>query len=141
VWNEKKNPTWMQKRGGSGLGFQPTELKNYRVQCIATGDIAPIFVALAYLLLIELRNSHSSDNQRNPDIKLTMVVHDSLLSQVRVGDKQLAERWFAGLQGLAGKGVKMAFKKLWNYDLTIPLRLDGERKMSWGQKNPRVLGN
>jgi hypothetical protein len=132
TWHQKEAPSWVKEV----LSFSPTELKNYRVQALATADIAPLFVALVFLMFQELRAKGTGDHWA-----LHMVVHDSLLIEVsppkNTGPQ--VNRLFAALSALASVGVARAFKNLWGYEFPLTLRLDGESKQAWHEASPHKL--
>jgi DNA polymerase I-like protein with 3'-5' exonuclease and polymerase domains len=143
TWHEQQAPKWMRSRkGGVGLTFSPTELKNYRVQSIATGDIAPMLVALTMLMLMDMRKAEGvTFNATAPSIMMNMAVHDSILLSCQKSDG-LAERTFKALQGLAGRIIPKVFSEYLRTPINVPLRLDGEVKPTWySPNNTKVLGN
>jgi DNA polymerase-1 len=66
VFNEYKS-TW----GDREYTFSPTELKNYPVQGLATGDIVPMMLGILYRKLIN-----------KPHVYLVNTVHDSIMLDV-----------------------------------------------------------
>lgn len=63
---------WKVKKSGRLYSFSPTELKNYPVQGLATGDIVPLMLGILYRQLVV-------SNKYGDKIKFINTIHDSVM--------------------------------------------------------------
>ena len=108
------------KRTGSEWGFKPTEIKNYFVQGLATGDIVPLFAG-------EL---HSEIYKRRIDVKLINTVHDSVLADVHEDNEG---RFLVVVKGLLDRFDDVIREKLLP-DWDLPILATIEKGQTWQSK-------
>lgn len=95
----------------SGGVNNSTQIKNYRIQSFATGDIIPLYCIQVSILL----------KQANIRSKFVLTVHDSICIDTAPEDKKiiidlLHEAWY--------NTIKVEPLKRWNYEIKIPLEIE-----------------
>ena len=75
MFHEYPNSDWAKEKTGRVYSFSPTELKNYPVQGMATGDIVPLMLGILFRKFV---NNPDYDNK----VKMINTVHDSVLFDV-----------------------------------------------------------
>ena len=117
---------WEQdnKYSPTGVSFNPREIKNYPVQGLATGDIAPL--AFGKLFLEMFKWSPWSDEDRS--IQLVNTVHDSILFDCY--NEQAARTWSIIAKGVLEKAPQYLKEDL-GVDFNLPLRVDAKMGKSW----------
>ena len=68
-WEYENTQSWAKEK----FSFSPTEVKNYPVQGLATGDIVPLMLGVVWKTL-----------KGRDDVKMINTVHDSLVFDVRI---------------------------------------------------------
>ena len=98
------------------------EIKNYPVQSWATADLAPLAFCLA------LREIYRALDATV--IKLTNFVHDSMVFDCMTMD---IAKEAAVIAAREIHNTHIVVKKLWNYDMKIPLDCEAKAGPSWGE--------
>lgn len=74
-FHEYANSEWGKEKTGRVYSFSPTELKNYPVQGMATGDIVPLMLGILFRKFVNNPEYHQK-------VKMINTVHDSVLFDV-----------------------------------------------------------
>jgi DNA polymerase-1 len=115
---EDDAPKFLEEKG-TYTTFKPTEIKNYPVQGLATGDIVPIMVGKLYRALeIEYRDR----------VCMINTVHDSIMLDVK--DEQVAEQIKPGIIAIL-ENVSGMMKQHFNIDFNVPLRVEYKVAKNW----------
>jgi len=114
---EQDAPDWSDRQ----TDFSPTQIKNYPVQGLATGDIVPMMLGVLF------------DNfYGDPDVLLINTVHDSILFDVSddVNHKEVARK-IKTIMEQAPDYFNSRFNPKIKFDL--PLKAEVQWGKSWGQ--------
>ena len=113
---EQDTPDWSDRQ----TDFSPTQIKNYPVQGLATGDIVPMMLGVLF------------DNfYDNPDVLLINTVHDSILFDVsgHVNHREVASN-IKSIMEAAPEYFNARFNPKIKFDL--PLKAEVQWGESWG---------
>ena len=117
---EYDSPEFMQQKGVM-VSFSPTQMKNYPVQGLATGDIVQMMLGEVYFKLQE--DSYLKDNS-----KMINTIHDSMLFDCRgIAVPNLCNT----LKELLEDTPKY-FLKYFGYTFDLPLNIDIKLGKTWG---------
>lgn len=122
VFNTYDAPDWMKKKGIM-TSFSPTEIKNYRVQGLATADIVPLFLGKLHRRFL-----------RTPELQgkalLVNTVHDSGLIDCQ--DDLTTKRVIGILQEEANK-LPQYIEDTFGFDISgLPLSIGIKKGANWG---------
>ncbi len=122
TFHEYDAPDWVKARDGVLTSFSPTELSNYPIQGMATGDIVPTMLGELYRWLMK-------DKERFENIKIINYVYDSILLDVHpsVTDNTLKE--IKDLLESAPKVINKLFPGLY---FNLALKVDAKQGVNWG---------
>ena len=108
---QRDGPSW----DASTPGFSPTELRNYRVQGLAGGDIQPLANCMLYRKLIKDKLYFT--------IKLINTVHDSVILDIKrrsvMDCFRLIKSTYKDIKGHVERVYGMRFTAPLNYDVEI----------------------
>lgn len=105
---------------GPKTSFSPTEIKNYPVQGLATGDIVPIVIGRVYRALI-------ADEWLRHNCLMTNTVHDSLKFDCK---KDYADRAMKVIKKVM-EDAPAYLKELFGIDFVLPLRVEISEGPTW----------
>jgi DNA polymerase I-like protein with 3'-5' exonuclease and polymerase domains len=96
--------------------FSPTELKNYPVQGLATGDIVPMMLGVMFRLL-----------KGREDVKMVNTIHDSLMFDVKL---EAADDFIKGMTELL-KNTHVYFETIFGKPLALKLNAGASVGVNW----------
>ena len=96
--------------------FSPTELKNYPVQGLATGDIVPTMLGVMFRLL-----------KGRDDVKMVNTIHDSLMFDVRL---DAADDFVKGMTELL-QNTHVYFENIFEKPLALKLNAGASVGINW----------
>lgn len=96
--------------------FSPTELKNYPVQGLATGDIVPMMLGIMFRLL-----------KGRDDVKMVNTIHDSLMFDVRL---DAADDFVKGMTELL-QNTHVYFESIFEKPLALKLNAGASVGINW----------
>jgi DNA polymerase I-like protein with 3'-5' exonuclease and polymerase domains len=96
--------------------FSPTELKNYPVQGLATGDIVPMMLGVMFRLL-----------KGRDDVKMVNTIHDSLMFDVRL---DAADDFVKGMTELL-QNTHVYFENIFEKPLALKLNAGASVGINW----------
>jgi len=96
--------------------FSPTELKNYPVQGLATGDIVPMMLGIMFRLL-----------KGRDDVKMVNTIHDSLMFDVRL---DAADDFVKGMTELL-QNTHVYFESIFENPLALKLNAGASVGINW----------
>ena len=96
--------------------FSPTELKNYPVQGLATGDIVPMVLGVMFRLL-----------KGRDDVKMVNTIHDSLMFDVRLSS---ADDFVKGMTELL-QNTHVYFETIFGKPLALKLNAGASVGINW----------
>ena len=113
VFNEYYNDSaWSSKM----YSFSPTELKNYPIQGLATGDIVPMMLGIIFRKLIG-----------REDVKMVNTIHDSLMFDVRL--ESVGDFILSILEEL--KNTHKHFERIFKHPLALKLNAGASYGTNW----------
>jgi DNA polymerase I-like protein with 3'-5' exonuclease and polymerase domains len=104
--------TWSPKT----YNFSPTELKNYPIQGLATGDIVPMMLGIIFRKLVG-----------RDDVKMVNTIHDSLMFDV---DKDSAVNFILEITDIL-KDTHKYFEKIFKAPLALKLNAGASYGVNW----------
>ena len=104
--------TWSSR----SYNFSPTELKNYPVQGLATGDIVPMMLGVMFRLL-----------KGRDDVKMVNTIHDSLMFDVRL---DAADDFVKGMTELL-QNTHVYFESIFEKPLALKLNAGASVGINW----------
>ena len=110
--------------GHRDVSFSPTEMKNYPVQGLATGDIVPMMMGklLRYLFAEELNSTFYLTNQ----------IHDSIMIDVDVKNVPDIHAALNGIKDLL-ESVPFYLEETFGIKTDLPFKVDIKTGPSWGK--------
>jgi DNA polymerase I-like protein with 3'-5' exonuclease and polymerase domains len=96
--------------------FSPTELKNYPIQGLATGDIVPMMLGIIFRKLVG-----------RDDVKMVNTIHDSLMFDV---DKDSAVNFILEITDIL-KDTHKYFEKIFKAPLALKLNAGASYGLNW----------
>lgn len=111
--------------------YKPTQIKNYPVQGIATGDLVPLMCGLV--------NKFILTNEIN-GVLLVNTVHDSIMLDVDLATLG-AEEFRSHMRSIKVvlESAPQAMKDFYGVDWNLPTPVDSEYGISWGELHPLIL--
>lgn len=104
--------TWSSR----SYNFSPTELKNYPVQGLATGDIVPMMLGVMFRLL-----------KGRDDVKMVNTIHDSLMFDVKLN---AADDFVKGMTELL-QNTHVYFESIFEKPLALKLNAGASVGINW----------
>jgi DNA polymerase-1 len=104
--------TWSSRT----YNFSPTELKNYPVQGLATGDIVPMMLGVMFRLL-----------KGRDDVKMVNTIHDSLMFDVR---QEAVDDFVKGITELL-QNTHVYFETIFGKPLALKLNAGASVGINW----------
>jgi DNA polymerase-1 len=115
VYKEYDNP-W------GGVSYSPTEMKNYPVQSLATGDIVPLMIGI---LFRELCKAGLYDT-----VHLVNTVHDSIILDVHIDSLKEA----VGLCKSVLENVPRYLEEVFDIKTTLPFKVEITAGKNWKEQ-------
>ena len=115
-------PEFMRNKGFA-LTFSPTQMKNYPVQGLATGDIVPMMVGKLNRWL----------KKHHPEVLLVNTIHDSVI--LDVPPEVVLSNLVRYVKSLLETAPAM-MKEVFNVEFNMELRVDVEAGPTWGELKP-----
>ncbi len=116
---EQLAPAWMKAK----TSFSPTQMKNFKIQGFATGDIVPMMLGRFNRWL----------KKEYPTVLIINTTHDSVMVDVPFNvtwSKFIAD----GIELL--ETAPMALKEVFDIDFDMPLKVEAELGDTWGGMTP-----
>ena len=128
VFTEYDAPQWMQDRG-IPTAFSPTEIKNYPVQGLATGDIVPIMLGKLYRAACNWTGYRAA-------WFIDGTVHDSVRFDC---DCRATAEWLARQVKEVLESAPQVLKEVLGIDFNLPLRVDCSIGPNWKEMEELTL--
>jgi DNA polymerase I-like protein with 3'-5' exonuclease and polymerase domains len=116
TFKEEDAPEYLVRKGRRYTSFKPTEIKNYPVQGLATGDIVPMVLGKLHRQLISKGLIGKA--------KLINTVHDSIVLDVHKEVVYTISRLVKRVM----EAAPIEYEKIFGVPFTLPLRVE----VSWG---------
>ena len=114
---EQKAPAWAKRP----TSFSPTQMKNFKIQGFATGDIVPMMLGKV--------NRFLHDECIREQVKIINTTHDSIMLDVRqdIDKEQLISKVTVEME----KAPKY-LQEIFDIEFDMPLKVDAEIGPNWG---------
>ena len=104
--------------------FSPTELKNYPVQGLATGDIVPMMLGVIFEMLKD-----------RDDVKMVNTIHDSLMFDCKL---ESADAFVKEITNLL-RNTHVYFEEIFKHSLALKLSAGAAVGLNWYEMKELTL--